>query len=316
MGVRGGYFYGVTAYLWWGGFPLFFMLLAAVDPFEVVPWRVLTALLFCLILIASARRWGALGEILRRPRMLAWFAVSGLLLYINWQIFVIAVVTGRIIETALGFFINPVVTILIGVLVRRERLRPAQWAAVGIATLGVLIISVASGGFPWIALGIAVTFGLYGAVRKLASEHVDALTGLTVETLVTAPLAVAQLVFIGLFFGGLRGFDHGAAVTLPLLLSGLVTAVPLLLFGEANRRLPLSHLGFIQFISPILNFLTGWLVFGERMDTARWIGFATVWLALALLLGDVVGAIRRSRSRLVTPEPAPVTGEIGIAPRS
>jgi len=314
VSVRTGYVYGVAAYLCWGAFPLFFMLLAAVDPFEVIPWRVLTALVVCLIALACVRRWGLFAAILRSPRQLGWFAVSGLLLYANWQIFVVAVVTGHIIETALGYFINPIVTILIGVLVRREHLRPAQWAAVGIAAVGVLLTAIAYGSFPWIALGLAFSFGLYGAVRKLASENVDALTGLTVETLVTAPVAVAQLVVIGVFAGGLHAFEHGPEVTIPLLLSGLLTAIPLLLFGGANRRLPLSHLGFIQFTTPVLNFLTGWLIFGEHMDAARWIGFATVWLALTVLLWDMARTIRRGRSRQDPSEPPPLTGEIGVRP--
>lgn len=315
MSVRSGYVYGIAAYLCWGTFPLFFMLLAAVGPFEVVSWRVLTALVFCLVALAAMRRWGPLRAILRSPKQLGWFAVSSLLLYANWQIFVAAVVDGHIIETALGYFINPLVTILIGVLVRRERLRPAQWVAVGIAAAGVLLTALAYGEFPWIALGVAFSFGLYGAVRKQTSEDIDALTGLTVETIVAAPIALVQLVLVAVFAGGITGFSHGPGVAIPLLLSGVATAIPLLLFGAANRRLPLSHLGFIQFVTPILGFLTGWLLFGEEMSAARWIGFATVWLALVVLLWDMVIAIRRARGRQVRPEIPPVTGEIGIRPR-
>lgn len=311
MSARSGYVYGVAAYLCWGTFPLYFMLLAAVDPFELVPWRVLTALGFCFVALAVMRQWRSLGRILRSPKQLGWFTVSSLLLYANWQIFVTAVVTGHIIETALGYFINPLVTILIGVLVRRERLRVAQWAAVGIAGAGVLVLAFAYGGFPWIALGVAFSFGLYGAVRKQVSEDVDALTGLTVETIIATPVAIVQLALTAVFLGGLSAFTHGPAVTIPLLLSGLVTAVPLVLFGAANRRLPLSHLGFIQFTTPILSFLTGWLIFGEQMSLARWIGFATVWIALAVLLWDMVAAMRRGH-RGAAVEPPASTGEIGI----
>lgn len=313
MSARSGFAYGFAAYLLWGTFPFYFMLLAAVDPLELVPWRVLTALGFCLVALAVMRNWRPLGRILRSPRQLGWFAVSSILLYTNWQIFVTAVVTGHIIETALGYFINPLVTILIGVFVRRERLRVMQWVAVGIAGVGVLVLAVAYGGFPWIALGLAFSFGLYGAVRKQVSEDVDALTGLTVETIIATPIALVQLGIAAAVLGGSFAFSHGPAVTIPLLLSGLVTAVPLLLFGAANRRLPLSQLGFIQFLTPILSFFTGWLVFGEEMTLARWIGFAAVWVALAVLLWDMVAALGRAR-RGIRVEPPPSTGEIGIRP--
>lgn len=301
MNARLGYAYGVAAYLSWGAFPLFFMLIAAVNPFEAISWRVITALVFCLLVLAVMRQWAPLVSILRSPKQLGWFTVSSLLLYTNWQIFVSAVFAGHIIDTALGYFINPIVTILIGVLVRRERLRPAQWVAVGIAGLGVLVLGVAYGGVPWVALGVACSFGLYGAVRKQVSEDVDAVTGLTVETIVATPIALVQLAIVAAVAGPLTGFSHGAEVTVPLLLSGVVTAVPLMFFGAANRRLPLSHLGFLQFAAPILSFLTGWLIFDEPMSLTRWIGFATVWIALAVLLTDMVANARRAhRMRVVS----------------
>ncbi len=298
MEYRRGLIYGLAAYISWGAFPLFFMLLEAVNPFEIVPWRVITGLAFCLIATAVVRRWQPLLQILRSPRQIGWFALSTVLLYANWQFFIVGVVTGRIIETALGYFINPLVTILIGVFVRKETLRGAQWLAVGIAAAGVVFSALAYGKIPWIAFGVAFSFGLYGAVRKQVSEDIEALPGFTVETLVAMPIALGQLALVSWFTGGLGAFDHGALSTTALLLSGTVTAIPLLFFAASTRRLPLSHMGFLQFGTPILGFLTGWLIFGEEMPFVRWIGFVAVWLALAVLVWDM---IRNLRARNTVP---------------
>lgn len=315
MDLRLGYVYGIGAYLCWGAFPLFFSLLNDVDPYEIVPWRVVTTLGFCVVVVTAMRGWGPVAGILRSPRMLGWLALSSVLLYANWQIFVVGIVTGHIIETALGYFINPLVTILIGVLVRKERLSRLQWVAVGIAAAGVLVSAIAYGRFPFIALGLAFSFGLYGAVRKQVSEDVGALTGLTVETLIGAVVAVAQLGLILAVSGHLRAFEHGPAVTTPLLLSGIVTAIPLLLFAAGNRRLPLSQMGFIQFLTPILAFFTGYFVFHEEMPVARWIGFIAVWIALGVLLADMVRGMRlAARTRVQSVGGPTPTSEIPVQP--
>lgn len=311
---RVGYVYGIAAYVCWGTFPLFFMLLAAVSPFEVVPWRVITALVFCVLVVTAMRGWATIVGIFRSPRMLAWFAVSALLLYANWQIFVVGIVTGHIIETSLGYFINPLVTILIGVVVRKERLSRLQWVAVAVAACGVVISAIAYGQFPLIALGLAFSFASYGAVRKQVSEDIDALTGLTVETVFGAIIAVVQLLFIVTLVGHLDAFDYGPAVTVPLLLSGAVTAVPLLLFAAGNRRLPLSHMGFIQFITPVLGFLTGYFVFHEEMPPARWIGFITVWVALILLIIDIFTRLNDSKRTRKQEIELAATSEIPVQP--
>ncbi|WP_449277816.1 EamA family transporter RarD [Leucobacter sp. GX24907] len=298
MTARSGFLFGLAAYLCWGAFPLFFSLLTDVDPFQIIPFRVASAMLFCVVLVTALRAWRPVAGILRSRRSLFWFTVSGLLLYINWQLFVLGIVTGHIIETALGYFINPLFTILIGVFVRRERLRPAQWAAVGIAAVGVVISSIAYGVFPWISVGLAFTFGLYSAVRKIANENVDAITALTVETLVTTPVLVVQLVVVWLLAGGVGYIGsefvaHGPRISILLLLSGIFTAIPLIFFGAANRRLPLTHLGFLQFLTPVLSFLTGYLIFHEEMPLARWLGFVAVWIAIVILLTDMVRWARR-----------------------
>lgn len=312
---RLGIIYGMAAYLCWGAFPLFFMLVAAVDPFEVVPWRVITALLFCVIAVTFMRSWGSVSKILRSPKMLGWFALSSVLLYANWQIFVYGIVTGHILETALGYFINPLVTILIGVVFRKEKLSRAQWVAVGVAAVGVLISAIAYGQFPIIALGLAFSFGLYGAVRKHASEDVDAMTGLTVETIIGSVIAVVQLGLVLLVVGQLSAFEFGPSVTIPLLLSGVVTAVPLLLFAAGTRRLPLTYMGFIQFFTPILGFLTGYFIFHEAMSPARWIGFVAVWIALVILIWDILARLKR-RPQFDGDDPEPGTNEIAVQSRA
>lgn len=314
MHNRLGYIYGFAAYICWGVFPLFFMLLAAVDPFEIVPWRVFMALAFCLLATAVMRSWRPLLSILRSPKRLGWFALASLLLYANWQIFIIGIVTGHIIETALGYFINPLVTIVIGVVVRKEKLSRLQWVAVGIAAVGVLISAIAYGQFPFIALGLAFSFGLYGAVRKQTSEDVDALTGLSIETMIASVVAAVQLGLVLAIGGHLGAFDHGPAVTIPLLFSGVATAIPLLFFAAGTRRLPLSHMGFIQFLTPILGFLTGYLIFHEEMSAARWIGFVAVWVALVVLIVEMVLSIRRVRRTPAGVEPPLTTGEIATQP--
>lgn len=308
MQQRSGYVYGASAYLAWGLFPLFFSLLASVSAFEVVPWRVITALGFCLLVVAVTGAWGRLRSLVRSRAMLGWFALSSLLLYANWQIYVVGIVTGRVIETALGYFINPLVTIVIGVLFRKERLRRLQWIAAAVAAIGVTIAAIAYGEFPFIALGLALTFALYGAVRKHASADVDVVSGLTLETVFGSIFAFVQLLLLHLIFGPLQAFDHGPAVTLPLLLSGVVTAIPLMLFAAGTRRLPLSHMGFLQFITPIMNFIAGYFIFHEPMPFARWVGFLTVSVAVVLLIADMVQMLRAESKR--NREPPPVIGSI------
>lgn len=269
------------------------MLLAVIDPLEIVPWRVFTAVVFCLILVAIKNTWSDLFGILKSRKMMGWFTLSSALLYVNWLFFVIGVVTGHIIETALGYFINPIITILIGVVVRKEKLSILQWASVLIATIGVTVSAIAYGQFPFIALGLAISFGLYGAVRKQSTEHVDVLTGLTVETLIGMVFAAAQLALVYALFGEFTALNYGPSVTIPLLLSGAMTAVPLMLFAAGTKRLPLTHMGFIQFATPVLNFFTGYFIFNEPMTPARWIGFIAVWVALIVLLSDIVHRMRR-----------------------
>lgn len=289
-----GLWFGFAAYLLWGAMPLYFIAMAPASPFEIVAFRVLFSLVFCLILLTVTRSWGSFRALLREPRLLGVMALAGVLIYVNWQVYVIATTTGHVIEAALGYFMNPLVTVLLGVIVLRERLRPAQWVAMGISAVAVLVIAVGYGAFPWVSLALAFSFGLYGLVKSRVGGRVDAVGGLTLETLWLTPLAIVQLAVVSSLVG-LTFTTEGTGHALILASAGIVTAVPLLLFAGAARRLPLSIVGFIQYLTPVLQFLVGAFVLDEAMPPERWIGFALVWAALAIFSGDLVAAERRRR---------------------
>lgn len=301
MNLRAGFGYGIGAYLIWGAFPLFFTLVAVVDPFEIVSWRVITTLIVCAIIVTVSRRWRQIGAILRTPKLFWSFALASILLYINWQLFVVGIVTGHVLETALGYFINPLFTILFGVIFWREKLSPLQWIAVLIAGVGVLTSSIAYGRVPWIAIGLAVSFGLYGVVHQRI-ENVDGVTGLTVETLVSVPIGITQMIVVA-SMTGLSAFTYGPTVSMLVLASGILTAVPLIFFGEAARRLPLTYLGFLQFLTPVLGFLFGYFVMHEEVSLSRWFGFICVWIALMFLIADMVVRLRRAPHPMLAHQP-------------
>lgn len=284
---------GFTAYALWGAFPFYFTLIAAVSPFEAVVWRVTSTFAFCVILVSISKTWLQVRGILASPRLLGWFALSSVLLYINWQIFVAGVMFGHIIQTSLGYFINPLVTILIGVFIRKEKLTRMQWLAAMIAAVGIIAVAVGYGRFPWISIGLALSFGFYGAVHKHVGADIQGLTGLTVETFVAIPIALVQGIVIFQLVG-FTAHTFGTGILVLVMLSGLITAIPLILFGEAARRLPLSYVGFLQFLTPILSFLYGYFIAGEEMSYTRWLGFVAVWIALTLLIFDMVRQIKQA----------------------
>ncbi|MEV8369871.1 EamA family transporter RarD [Microbacterium sp. NPDC064584] len=286
--------YAFTAYLLWGFLPLYFLLLAPTGPFELVAWRILLSLIFCAFLLTVLRGWGRLLAVVRRPRLLLWTGVAGALIYVNWQVYILATLSGHVIEASLGYFMNPIVTVVLGVVVLRERLRVVQWIAVGIAVAAVAVIVVGYGDFPWIALTLAFTFGIYGLVKKRLGPSVDAVSGLTLESAWLVPVATVILIVVG----STSGLTMGAAGpwhALLLSLAGVITAVPLLLFAAGARRIPLTVVGLLQFIAPILQFIIGAWLLGEPMPLERWIGFALVWLALIVLSVDSVLFARRPR---------------------
>lgn len=295
-----GLIFGFLAYGLWGALPLYFLLLAPTGAFEVVAWRVLFSLVFCVLVITVTRKWAVLLGVLRQRRVMAIMGLAGLLIFVNWQTYVYAAMTGHVVEAALGYFINPIVTVFLGVLVLRERLRRIQWMAVGISLIAVIVLTIGYGTLPWISLVLAFTFGFYGLIKKSVGTSVDAVTGLTLETALLAPVAVIQLVVVA----GISGLTFGTvspAHTMGLLAAGVVTAVPLLFFAAAARRLPLTVLGLIQFLAPVLQFLVGVFVLKEPMPAERWVGFALVWVALIMLTVDMIASGRAPRRASLEP---------------
>jgi chloramphenicol-sensitive protein RarD len=295
-----GLIFAVCSYGIWGVLPLYFLILAPTGAFEIVAWRVLFSLVFCAVLILSTRAWRPLVAALRSPRTLWTMGLAGLLIYVNWQTFILATLSGQVVETALGYFINPIITVLLGVLVLRERLRAGQWVAVLISLVAVVVLSVGYGRVPWISLILAFSFGLYGLIKKRVGGHLDALSGLTLETLWLTPVAIIQLVGVsvlsGLTFGTVSPLH-----TVGLIGSGVLTAVPLLFFAAASRRLPLTTMGLVQYLAPVLQFLAGVVILHEPMPPERWLGFALVWVALIVLTVDSLLAARTSRRSVPAP---------------
>ncbi len=284
---RRGSLAGLAAYAIWGVFPLYFHALAPAGAWEILAHRIVWTLLICAVVLLVRRDLGWIRPLLGRPRMLAGITIAAVLIAVNWVVYVAAVVAGHVTDASLGYFLNPIVTVGLGVFVLGERLRRLQWVAVGIGLLAGVYLSVAVGRVPWIALTLAFSFALYGLTKKKLGATLPALHGLTVETVVLAPVAVAIIVWLGV--AGTQTFTGGAPVHPGLLvLSGVVTAVPLLLFATAARRVPLTTMGLLQFLTPVLQLLCGVWLLGEEMSRARWVGFAFVWLALALLSLDSV----------------------------
>lgn len=292
--ARSGLIFALCSYGMWGFLPLYFLLLAPTGAFEIVAWRVLFSLVFCGVLIASTRAWRPLVDALRTPRIVWTMGLAGVLIYINWQTFILGTLSGHVVETALGYFINPIITVLLGVLVLHERLRTAQWAAVLISLVAVVVLSVGYGRVPWISLILAFSFGMYGLIKKRVGGHLDALSGLTLETMWLAPIAIIQLVVVSLI-SGLTFGTVSPLHTIALIGSGVLTAVPLLFFAAASRRLPLTTMGLVQYLAPVLQFIAGVVILHEPMPPERWLGFGLVWLALIVLTVDMIAAGRTSR---------------------
>lgn len=289
-----GIIFAIAAYVLWGFLPIYFVALAPANAFEIVAWRVVFSLVFCAIVIVVTRAWRPLMVIMRRPRTVFIMGAAGALIYVNWQTYVYGVSTGQVVEASLGYFINPIVTVFLGVIVLRERLRVTQWVAVAISLIAVVVLTVGYGALPWIALVLAFSFGLYGLVKKQVGKDVDAVSGLTLETVWLMPVAIVQLIVVGVT-AGLTFGTVSVWHTVGMVGLGVVTAIPLLLFASAARRLPLIYLGFIQYFAPVIQFLVGVLLLHEAMPAERWFGFGLVWLALVILTADMAISARSSR---------------------
>ena len=286
--TRKGLLYGISAYGLWGLFPLFFKQLQHVGSLEVVLHRMVWSLAFVLLVLTALRRWTWLREALGSPRLLATFAVSSLLLAANWLTYIWAVNNGHVLDASLGYFILPLVNVALGFVFLHERPRPGQWLAFGIAAAGVLWLALLTGHVPWIALGLALSFGFYGLIRKLAP--LGALEGMSLETMLLAPLAAVALLW-GHQSGSMPA--HDTHTWLLFLLCGPVTAIPLLLFSAGARRVPLSTMGILQYLTPTILLFLGTLLYGEPFAGPRLAGFALIWTAL--LLYSVDGWRHRAR---------------------
>lgn len=289
---RLGLIYGSSAYLLWGLLPLLFAAAAPTGALELVANRVIWALVFCAILLVFARGFARTWQIVKSGSTFWLLAVAAVLIAINWTTFIYGIDTGHLVEISLGYYLNPLISIGLGVVFLKERLRPLQWAAVGFGLVAVIIVGLGLGRVPYLAFSVALSFGFYGLVKNKVGAKVGALEGMTIET---AILALPSLAYLGvLAANGTQTFTgYGALHVVIVLLTGPVTAIPLILFGAAARRIPLSWIGMLQYIAPTLQFIIGVTVLGEAMSTTRWIGFLIIWIAVILLCTDMVRHSRR-----------------------
>jgi chloramphenicol-sensitive protein RarD len=287
---RRGLAQGLAAYVIWGVLPLFFWLLASVDAGEVVAMRVFWSLGLLAVLTIALRRAPVLLAAVRNRRAMLLLVASSALISVNWLVFIWAVQHRHVLESSLGYFLNPLVNVLLGVVLLRERLGAAQMVAVCLAVIGVAVLAAGAGQGIWISLTLAFSFGFYGLVRKVAP--VEALEGLTIETAILTPIGLGYLIWLGGASG--LAFGQTPVITVALIASGIVTAVPLLLFAGAARRLPYSTLGLLQYIAPSMSFILAVTFFGEHMTTAHAICFGLIWTGLAIfaLHGTVVARRR------------------------
>lgn len=290
-GSRSGLLYGLGAYVIWGFIPLYFHALSSVSPLVVLAHRILWSALFMSVVVSWRREWTPLLPLLKNPRTALFLSAGAVLIALNWLIFIYAVTTRQLLQASLGYFINPLLSIVLGMVFLRERLRGWQWLAVFIALGGVLNLWMRSTGLPWIALSLAGSFGFYGLVRKCI--NLNSLHALTIESAILLPLSVA-----GLFLLPTAPISR---TTFGLLtLSGVITAVPLLLFGAAVRRLKLSTVGFLQYVGPTLQFSVAVGIFHEPLDRTRLVSFALCWVAIAVYVAD---SLLARRAQPVADEP-------------
>lgn len=283
-----GLLYGVTAYSLWGVFPLYWLLLAPANPLEIVSHRAVWTLVFCFIVLAVTKALKSTLETLKRPMVAAKLFLSSLLVSINWLVYIWATNNEHVVEASLGYYINPLIIIGFGVIFLKEKMRGLQWAAITIASIGVLILTLDYGRLPWIALALAVSWGSYGLVKKQLG--LGALEGLAIETFISSFFYLAYLIYIG--NQGTGQFGQDWSLTLLLMSAGAITAIPLLLFNGSTNRLPFTTIGLLQYITPTIQFSIGVWILKEDMPTARWVGFLIIWVALVTLTVDLIKSSR------------------------
>ena len=282
--------FGVSAYLIWGSFPLIITAASFANPFEVVVWMVVFGFLFAALLVTLTRTWAQTVELVRSPKKLGWVAVASLFIFVNWSVYVVAVATSNVLETSLGYFINPLITVLFAVVFLKEKLRKGQWVALGIGLIAVVILTFDYGRPPWIALVLAISFATYSLAKNRVGGKIKALQSFTIESGIVLPFVLVQLWIVSMFTPIM--IFSGVVEASILISFGILTAIPLILFGAAASRVKLSTIGFIQYLTPILQFSVGYFILEEPMPPVRWIGFALVWVSLVVLTTD---ALRRRK---------------------
>ena len=280
--------FGVSAYSLWGAFPLYWPLLEPANALEIVSHRAVWTLVFCLIVLAATKALKSSLATLKRPKVAAKLFLTSVLISINWLVYIWATNNGHVVEASLGYYINPLIIIGFGVLLLKEKMRPLQWVAVSIASIGVLVLTIDYGRLPWIALTLAISWGSYGLIKKQLG--LGALEGLAIETFISAFFYLGYLIYIG--NQGTGQFGHSWGLTILLMSAGAVTAIPLLLFNGSTNRLPFTTIGLLQYITPTLQFSVGVWVRHEDMPTARWVGFLIIWVALTALAIDLIKSSR------------------------
>ena len=290
---RAGLINGFSAYLLWGVMPLLFAAAAPTGALELVSHRVIWSLGFCAILLVFTGGFLRTWQILRSPRLFGLLLLASVLIAINWTTFIYGVETNQLVEISLGYYLNPLISIGLGVIFLGEKLRPLQWTAVGFGLLAVIIVGIGLGRVPYLAFTVALSFGLYGLVKNKVGSRVGALEGMAVESLVLAVPSAIYLILLGSM--GLQTFTgFGGWHVFVIIITGPATAIPLILFSAAARRIPLSWVGMLQYLTPTIQFTLGVTVLGEMMSTTRWAGFFVIWIAVILLCTDM---IRHSRRR-------------------
>ena len=279
-----GLLFGVSAYVLWGAFPLYWPLLEPASALEIVSHRAVWTMVFCIIILAITKSLRATRETMMRPKVAAKLFLTSILISINWLVYIWATNNGHVVEASLGYYINPLVMIGFGIVILKEKMRRLQWCAVGIATFGVLVLTLDYGRLPWIALTLAISWGSYGFIKKLLG--LGALEGLAIETLIASLPYLLYLIYID--NNGTGQFGHGPGITILLISAGAVTAIPLLLFNGSTTRLPLTVIGLLQYITPTIQFSIGVWVRHEDMPAARWVGFLIIWIALITLALDLI----------------------------
>ena len=286
---RQGVIYGLAAYLCWGGFPVYFKAVKIVPPLEMVSHRIVWSLVFLALLITWKGVWSNVWGVLKNPKSVGVLFATTILIATNWLVFIYAISVGEVLQSSLGYFINPLVSVLLGFLFLHERLERPQWISLLLAVTGVLYLTIEYGNIPWISLLLALSFGLYGLIRKML--HVEPLVGLTVETMLLGPVALWYLVQLNRDGSGIF-LTHGTGMNILIPMSGVITAVPLLLFAAAGKKLRLATIGFLQYITPTMHFLLAITIFGETFTHVHLVSFLFIWAGLALYSLHAYRAVR------------------------